>query len=60
MELQKILRGELVDTPVSIWFDEEWEEYQVVIEGQPDSTYHTDDIWDAVDTSRAMLKSLDK
>lgn len=59
--LQPIIRPELIGTPVSIWYDEEWEEYQVRVEGAPESSTHfTDDLWDAVDTSRYIAKNLDQ
>ena len=59
--LQPIMRPELIGTPVSIWYDEDWEEYQVRVEGAPESSTHfTDDLWDAVDTSRYIVNNLDQ
>lgn len=39
---------------ITIWYSDEWDEYQVKVKGIPDATYHTDDKQDAVDTAAHM------
>lgn len=44
----------LEGSPVSIYYDSDYEEYQVRIKGRPDDTYFTDDKADAVSTAIHM------
>jgi hypothetical protein len=44
----------LAGSPVSIYYDSDYEEYQVRIKGRPDDTYFTDDKADAVSTAIHM------
>lgn len=54
VKLPETLKG----TPVSVWFDEEWEEYQVKVKGQPKATYHTSDKTDALSTAQVMRNTI--
>lgn len=44
--------------PISVWFDSEWSEYQVRVQGHPKATYHTDDRGDALATAQRMRNDL--
>ena len=44
----------LTGSPVSIWFDADWNEYQVRIAGKLKATYHTDCKRDALQTAQVM------
>lgn len=59
MALKKIKQPDtLKGSPVSIWFDDEWEEYQVKVQGKPKATYHTDDKADALATAQVMRNTI--
>lgn len=48
----------LAYTPIAIYYDSEYSEYQVKIKGQPDATYYTNDKDDAFATAQLMRNSL--
>lgn len=45
---------------VKFYRDTDWGEYQVVIPGEPDATYHTDDHTDALQTAALMLADIEQ
>ena len=59
MALKKIKVDTLADGRVSVWYDDDLEEYQVRFRGQGiGSTYHTTDRKDALATAQVMCNSL--
>jgi hypothetical protein len=44
----------LVGSPVSVWWDSEWQEYVVKLAGNKAATYHTSDRDDALATAQRM------
>lgn len=48
----------LEGSPVAIYYDSDYQEYQVKIKGQPDATYFTDDKNDAISTAQLMRNNL--
>lgn len=58
MAQKSIKVPELAYGPVSVWWDDEWEEYQVKVRGNPKATYHTDDRADALATAQRMRNNL--
>ena len=44
----------LTGSPVTVWYCEEFAEYQVRVAGKPKATYHTDDRADALRTAQVM------
>lgn len=53
-KMKKIKVDALVYGPVSVWYDDYLEEYQVRVQGLPDATYYTTDRKDAIATAQAM------
>lgn len=45
------------DTTVKVYFDNDYQEYSVVLVGCPDATYYTDDKEDALATAKLMLSA---
>ena len=56
--LIKTLTG-LCAATVKVYRDTDWDEFQVVIPGEPDATYHTDDRADALRTAALMLADIE-
>lgn len=56
--MKKINVATLAGSPVSVWYCEEWSEYQVKVQGKPKATYHTDDKNDALRTAQVMRNTL--
>ena len=55
----KTLTG-INDATVKVYRDTDWDEYQAVIPGEPDATYHTDDKADALRTAATMLSDIEQ
>lgn len=55
--MKKIKVVGLEGSGISVWFCEEWEEYQVKVSGKPKATYHTSDRNDALRTAQVMRNS---
>lgn len=47
----------LIGSKISVWYCDEWQEYQVKVAGKPKATYHTDDKKDALQTAQVMRNS---
>lgn len=60
MALRKIKNqpSTLIGSPISIYYDSDYSEYQVKIKGQPDATYFTNDKNDALSTAQLMRNTL--
>lgn len=58
MALKRIKVDTLAYGPVSVWWDTEWHEYLVKVQGKPKATYHTDDRDDALTTAQLMRNNL--
>jgi len=52
--IKRIKVPTLVGSRVSVWFDPDWNEYQVRLSGNRDATYHTSDKLDALATAQHM------
>lgn len=57
--MRKLTNKQLAGTPVSIYFDAEYGEYQVRVQDKPSATSYTDDKQDAIDTALWMLANGD-
>lgn len=49
----------LVGSPISVWWNADWEEYQVKVSGNKNATYHTSDRQDALATAQTMRNNLE-
>lgn len=59
MTMKKVqLPDTLKGTPISIWFDDVWVEYQVKVKGNKNATYHTTDKNDALATAQLMRNTI--
>ena len=60
MALRKIKNqpSTLIGSPITIYYDSDYSEYQVKIKGQPDATYFTNDINDALRTAQLMRNAM--
>lgn len=54
MALRKLDVPTLAYGPVSVYYDSEYQEYQVRYRGKPEATYFTDDRADALATAQQM------
>lgn len=52
------LPATLQNTPIAIWFDDEFGEYRVTVKGKPLATYYTDSRSDALATAQALRNSI--
>ncbi len=56
--MKRIKTPELGTDKVKVYFDSEFDEYQVRIVGKPKATYFTSDKKDALSTAQAMRNSI--
>lgn len=57
--MKRVKVASLAGSPVSVWFDDEYEEYQVKVAGNKNATYHTDDKDDALSTAQYMRNNIE-
>lgn len=56
--MKKLNIPTLSGSPISVWFCEEYEEYQVKVKGNKNATYFTNDKNDALQTAQVMRNTI--
>ena len=57
--MKRVQVPSLTGSPVSVWWDDNWQEFQVKIAKHPKMTYHTDDRQDAIATAQKMRNDVE-
>ena len=56
--MKKLNISTLSGSPVSVWYCEEYDEYQVKVKGNKNATYFTNDKKDALQTAQVMRNTI--
>ena len=56
--IRKVPAKNLINSPISIWYSKDLNEYQIVVKGKPQATYFTENRDDAINTAQSMLDTL--
>jgi len=56
--MKKLTIATLTYSKISVWFDAEYDEYQVRVAGNKNATYYTNDKNDALRTAQVMRNTI--
>lgn len=57
--MKRIKVDSLAGSPISVWWNAEWQEYVVKVKGKPNASYHTSDRGDAMATAQKMRNDVE-
>ena len=56
--MKKLNIATLSGSPITVWYSEEYDEYQVKVKGNKNATYFTNDKKDALQTAQLMRNTI--